>query len=210
MSPQVTWLGHASFKISGSKTIYIDPWRIEGSPQDADIILISHNHYDHFSVFDIERVEHKRTILFGPLSVIEELHRGNPFKPWDRAAGGNTEILGTPAYNPRSPFHPKAKQWLGFVISMDGKIIYFSGDTDLVPEMADLPGGIDIMLVPVSGIHAMNPKLAIKVCDLIKPKYVIPYQWGDTIGTIEDVDYFCEYVTSSKAIKLLPGNSFNP
>ncbi len=209
MNPKISWLGHASFKITGSKTIYIDPWRIEGAPHDADIILISHNHYDHFSVFDIERIEHARTLIFGPRSVIEELKRGNPFRPWDRAAGGTTEILGTPAYNPKSPFHPKSKMWLGFIISMDGSLIYFTGDTDLVPEMEELPADITLILVPVSGIHAMNPKLAIKVCDLIKAKYVIPYQWGDRIGTSEDVDYFCDYVKSSKAIKILPGNSFN-
>ncbi len=209
MNPQITWLGHASFKITGSKTIYIDPWRIERSPHDADIILISHNHYDHFSLFDIERIEQKRTLIFGPRSVIEELKRGNPFRPWDRAAGGTTEILGVPAYNPRSPFHPKSKMWLGYLISIDGNLIYFTGDTDLIPEMNELPSNISLILVPVSGIHAMNPKLAIKVCDLIKAKYVIPYQWGDRIGTTDDVDYFCEYVKSSKPIKLLSGNSFN-
>ncbi len=207
MVPTVMWLGHASFKITGSKTIYIDPWKIGGNPHDADAILISHNHYDHFSVFDIKRLLTKNTLIFGPRSVIDELQQGNPFKPGDHASGAQVEIIGIPAYNPKSPFHPRSKNWLGFLLSMDGKTIYYAGDTDIIPEMYKLPP-IDLVLIPVSGIHTLTPKLAIKTCDIIRPAYAIPYQWGDILGTPADAEFFCEYIRSAKPRKLEPYETF--
>ncbi len=207
MAPAITWIGHASFKLTGSKTIYIDPWKIAGSPHDADVILISHNHYDHFSLFDIERLQNNKTLIFGPRSVINELQRGNPFKPGDKASGAHVRIVGIPAYNKKSPFHPREKEWLGFLIRIDSKVIYYTGDTAIIPEMQLLPA-IDVALIPVSGIHSLDPKLAIEACGLFRPKHAIPYHWGDILGSKADAEYFCDYVKSTSPHLLLPGETF--
>ncbi len=181
MTPTVTWLGHASFKISGTKTVYIDPWQIAYAPHDADIILISHNHYDHFSIFDIERVSKPTSMIFAPASVIDELKRGNPFRPGDHAQGEELSITGIPAYHKNSPVHPRQKDWLGFFISMGGKTIYYAGDTNIIQEMQTI-GHTDLMLVPINGIHTLTPKTALKACSIIHPVHAIPYQWGNCSG----------------------------
>lgn len=204
MGIRIEWLGHASFRISNGKTIYIDPWKIPKEIHDADIVLISHNHYDHFSLFDIDRVSRKDTLIFAPKQVIDELGRGNPFYPQDSARGHDTVITAVPAYNKKSPFHPREKNWVGFLITLDGKTIYYTGETDIIPEMKRLPA-VDVLIIPVSGIHSMSPKTASKAANLIAPSHAIPCQWGDLLGDEADAKYFCEYVHSGKAHLLQPG-----
>ena len=150
MSVEVSWLGHASFMISGTKTLYIDPWQIDGEPHDGDIVLVSHSHFDHLSPEDIKAVRKENGICIGPEDVIAELGYGEMLRPGDVIDRFGVTIQGVAAYNREKDFHPRDNQWLGFLVEMEGKKIYYAGDTDAHEEMRSL-NGISLALLPVGG-----------------------------------------------------------
>ncbi len=189
MLDKLTWLGHASFRIDGQKRVYIDPWKISAGPA-ADLVLVSHSHYDHYSQEDIDKISGPNTVLVTVKEVADK-------------AGGNveivepgdtTEVLGIkieapPAYNISKQFHPKANGWIGFVVEMGGKRLYYAGDTDIVPEMRDLLN-IDVALLPVGGTYTMNANEAAEAAKIIKPGVAVPYHWGDIVGSANDAQRF--------------------
>jgi L-ascorbate metabolism protein UlaG (beta-lactamase superfamily) len=189
MALTVTWLGHASFLVFGSKTVYIDPWKIEGEPHDADLILLSHSHYDHFSIDDIKVLRKDNTGIVGSEDVIADLGYGNPLKPGDQVEIDGVRITGVAAYNVEKEFHPKEEEWLGFILEMEGKRIYYAGDTDLVEEMKGV-SGIDLALLPVGGEFTMDAAGAAEAAGMIKPLHAVPYHWGDVVGTRKDAQRF--------------------
>ncbi|ADK80170.1 MBL fold metallo-hydrolase [Sediminispirochaeta smaragdinae] len=195
MSLTLTWLGHASFLVFGSKTVYIDPWKIEGEPHDADVILISHSHYDHFSIDDIKALRRDNTEIVASADVVEELGYGMAVKPGDSVTvSGSIAITAVPAYNLEKEFHPREKQWLGFILSMEGKKVYYAGDTDLIEEMGGLDG-IDLALLPVGGTFTMDAEEAAKAAKAIAPSMVVPYHWGDIVGTRKDAQRFLKSIS---------------
>lgn len=191
MLDKITWLGHASFKIKNKKTIYFDPFQLKGKPEPADIIFISHEHYDHCSEEDIKKIQKESTILIGPKDALEKLSGKNKkeVKPYDRLEIEGYRIETIPAYNIDKEFHPKEKNWVGFIVEIDGKRIYHAGDTDFIPEMKDLKN-IYIALLPVSGTYVMNVEEAIKAAESFKPEIVIPMHYGSIIGSEEDAIKF--------------------
>jgi len=190
MSVTIQWLGHASFRISGSdEVIYIDPWKITGRPKDATVVLISHSHYDHYSSDDVGKVSAADTKVFGSGDVIDKHGSGHSMKPGQTVEAGGVVITAAAAYNPSKQFHPKKNKWLGFVVEICSKRIYYAGDTDLIKEMKSLRN-IDLALLPVGGTYTMNADDAAGAVKYIKPKQAIPYHWGDIVGSRADADTF--------------------
>jgi len=182
MKNKLTWLGHASFRISNGKVIYIDPWQLKKSEPKADIILITHGHFDHLSVPDVEKISKKDSIIVTIPAVKSKLS-GNirTVKPGDKLKIGDVEITATYAYNPEKPFHPKSANNVGFIVTMNGESIYHTGDTEFIEEMKSVKA--DILLVPVGGKYTSDAEDAAKIVDAVKPKFAVPMHWG----TLNDV-----------------------
>lgn len=197
----IDWLGHASFRIRGEKTVYIDPWKIKNKPHDADIILITHTHYDHYSREDIVKIDKDSTIIVAPQSTSDEIQGDNVvfISPGEIKDIGGIRVEAVPAYNINKKFHPKEKNWLGYIIEKDGFRVYHTGDTDLIPEMNDLK--CDICLVPVSGTYVMTSEEALTAIDRIKPQLAIPMHWGDIVGEKSDADNFIEFAMCNTKVK---------
>ncbi len=187
MIEKLTWLGHATFKIKGEKcVIYIDPWKLKGGEEPADIILVGHSHYDHLSVSDIEKISKPSTTIVTVPDCTHKL-KGNikVVKPGDTLTVGDVEIEAVPAYNINKTFHPRVNNWVGFIITVEGERLYYASDTDVTPEMNNIKD-IDVALFPVGGTYTMDGKEAAKAADIIKPKIAVPYHYGDIVGNEED------------------------
>ncbi len=206
MSVKIKWFGHASFKItSGSDVIYIDPWKIKESPHDATIVLVSHAHYDHYNTDDIAKVSSGTTKFIAPADVVKEQKgNGQVLKPGQTIEVNDVKITGVPAYNPAKQFHPKSNNWVGFVIEVGGKRIYYAGDTDQTAEMKALKN-IDLALLPIGGKYTMNAEEAAEATKQFKPKEAVPYHWGDIIGGKADAEKFAK--SAGCPVKILsPGD----
>jgi len=199
---EIRWLGHASFKISHTKTIYVDPFKLEGNLEAADIILITHEHFDHCSPEDIKKIAKKDTLILLTPDCLSKLSRivdeGKTFvvRPGVKINITNNLTIETiPAYNinkfrsPGVPFHPKENEWVGYIINIDGKRIYHAGDTDLTPEMKNLKG-IDVALLPVGGTYTMTAEEAANAVNAFKPEIAIPMHYASIVGSSADAERF--------------------
>jgi len=206
MSVKLQWFGHASFKISsGSDVIYIDPWKLKDTPHDATIVLVSHSHGDHYSAEDVAKVSGMNTKFISAEDVIQERGKGQVLKPGQSIDANGIKITGVPAYNPAKQFHLKSKNWLGFIVEIAGKRIYYAGDTDLTDEMKALKN-IDLALLPAGGKYTMDANEAADATKQFKPKQAIPYHWGDIVGSQADADKFAK--SAACPVKVLsPGGS---
>lgn len=192
MGITIQWLGHASFKICHEDTvIYIDPWKLKESPGDATLVFVSHSHYDHYSAEDIAKVSGQDTKLIASADVVAKEKAGEAIVPGLMVELENVRARGVAAYNPNKQFHPKANNWVGFIIEIGSKRIYYAGDTDLTEEMKALKD-VDIALLPVGGTYTMNVAEAVEAARHIKPKQAIPYHWGDIVGSRSDAERFAE------------------
>ncbi len=205
MAVTLTWLGHAGFKIEGSLVVYIDPWKIRQETKDGNLILVSHTHQDHWSKMDIEKVRSVDSRLIGAGDVIKAAGEGDILAPGGITEFGDIRITGIPAYNLRKPFHPRKMQWLGFVIDIDGVRIYYAGDTDRIPEMANLED-IDLALLPAGGKYTMNASKAAAAAGDIGAVQTMPYHWGVIIGRESDARQFAD-LAGEGAVVLNPGES---
>jgi len=194
----IHWLGHASFKIDGEKIVYIDPYQIDES-EKADIILITHTHFDHLSLEDIQKIRKEDTIILAPEDAREKLTGFQPVKPNQFLTIRGIKIQTVPAYNLDKQFHPREKEWVGYIININGKKVYHAGDTDLIPEMEDF-GDVDIAILPIGGTYTMDVTEAIQAVHVIEPKIAIPMHYGKIVGTIDDADKFKELSTSKVKI----------
>ena len=175
----------SSIRIKLNKVIYFDPFKIEEFKNDADIIFITHNHYDHMDLESIEKVKNDNTIVVAPLSM-EEVIRNIKFKdyiflsPNDEINIENIHIKAVPAYNLEKPFHPRTNNWLGYIITYNNISYYIAGDTDKTKEAESVK--CDIALIPIGGHFTMNVDEATELINIIKPKLVIPTHYGTIIG----------------------------
>jgi L-ascorbate metabolism protein UlaG (beta-lactamase superfamily) len=191
MLEKITWLGHAAFKIEGEKTVFIDPWKLKTSGR-ADIILVSHPHYDHYSQPDIDKLRGPQTVVVTVREVASQVGGSVKIvKPGDVIEVHGVKIEAPPAYNIGKQFHPKGNGWIGFVVEMGGERLYYAGDTDGIPEMGKLKN-IDVALLPVGGTYTMDAKEAAEAARAIKPKVAVPYHWGDIVGSSSDAKRFAE------------------
>jgi L-ascorbate metabolism protein UlaG (beta-lactamase superfamily) len=194
----IEWLGHASFRIrTRAGTVYIDPYRVDDAAP-ADLILITHDHFDHFSREDVVRLAGRRTTAIGPATVTEQLKgRTVSIRPGETVEVDELEVEALPAYNTNKldssgkPFHAREAGWLGFVLRDGARRIYHSGDTDVIPEM-DQAAGVDVALLPVSGTYVMSPLEAAEAARRIDPAVAVPMHWGTVIGSEADAKAFAD------------------
>jgi L-ascorbate metabolism protein UlaG (beta-lactamase superfamily) len=190
MSTKIHWIHHASFRLSTPDCcLYIDPWKLTSEPHDADVIFISHNHYDHCSPEDIKKVSNDATAIIAPAETIKELHAANAVAPGERMTIKDVTIEAVAAYNVGKRFHPASNHWCGAVFTLGPQRIYYAGDTDLIPEMADLQD-IDVALLPVGGTYTLDAAEAADACRAIDCPVAIPYHWGDIVGSMADAQAF--------------------
>jgi L-ascorbate metabolism protein UlaG (beta-lactamase superfamily) len=193
------WLGHASFRIDAELVIYIDPWKLtEAKP--ADLVLVTHGHGDHLSPTDIARIAGESTILVCPPSCAEQLSGDvRTVRPGESLRIGEVRIEAVPSYNTNKPNHPREAGNVGYVVEVGGRRIYHAGDTDLIPEMAQIQ--CDVALLPMGGTYTMNAQEAAQAAARIEPKVVVPMHWGDIVGSRADVDLLAQELP--KEIKLV-------
>ncbi|MEJ7788464.1 MAG: MBL fold metallo-hydrolase [Thermoleophilaceae bacterium] len=195
------WLGHSGFRISArGATVYIDPYRVSGGPK-ADLILVTHGHYDHFSLQDVERLSHEDTWLVAPAAVAERT-KGRvvsiaPGELLELEPIPGVDVAAVAAYNTSKRdtdgrlFHPREAGCVGFDLNVRGERLYHSGDTDVIPEM-DSVVGVDVALLPVSGTYVMTAGEAAEAARRIQPRVAVPMHWGEHIGTRADAEAFAE------------------
>jgi len=199
---EIKWLGHSGFLIKDSKVIYIDPYNIKESFEKADLVLITHSHYDHCSIADIKKIIKEGTKIIIPADCQSKITRFEvPIKmkiiePGQELNHGDIKISTLPAYNIDKPFHSKDESWVGYLIKMNGLLVYHAGDTDVIPEMQKLTGyQFDkkiIALLPVGGRFTMSAEEAVEAAKIIKPFLAIPMHYGSIVGNSEDANEFKE------------------
>jgi L-ascorbate metabolism protein UlaG (beta-lactamase superfamily) len=188
MKHNIVWLGHDSFRIDASTCIYIDPYQLDGG-KPADLILVTHEHFDHCSPEDVARIQQPGTVIVTEKDSAEKLSGDvRVMTPGESLVLDGLTVEAVPAYNTNKDFHPKANGWLGFIIDIDDVRIYHAGDSDYIPEMDDLD--VDIALLPVSGTYVMNPDEAVQAALAIKPKLAIPMHYGAIVGDQSDAAHF--------------------
>ena len=201
---KISWLGHDSFKIRNGKTVIIDPFKVRPTTDKADILLISHEHFDHFSLDDIKKVVNENTTIVTIPAVKKELSslkvkEVRAVKPGDKLKLGEISIEVVPAYNlnkfrePGKVFHPKEDGKAGFIIGIKGVRVYHAGDTDIIPEMKGLKP--DVALLPVSGTYVMTAEEAAQAVKMVEPKLAIPMHYGAIVGTEQDAQKFKQLTT---------------
>ncbi|HSJ56612.1 MAG TPA: MBL fold metallo-hydrolase [Anaerolineae bacterium] len=190
------WLGHDTFRLDGPAVIYFDPWQLQGDLVKADLVLVSHEHHDHCSPEDVARLSTPETVVVAGGGAAAKLTGAQAVEPGDRLTVKGVEIEVVPAYNvnkfrsPGVPFHPQASKHVGYVVTLDGVRLYFAGDTDQIPEMAQIE--CDVALLPVSGKYTMTAEEAAEAARLLSPDVVVPMHYGAGIGSGDDGQRFAE------------------
>lgn len=181
---KIKWLGHNGFRIEAGKTVYFDPYQIGGGPR-ADLILISHEHFDHCSPEDVARIQDAQTVIVTEKSSATKLSGDvRVILPGESLTIDDVEIQAVVSYNTDKDFHPRRNNWLGFIVEIEGVKIYHAGDCDYMPEMKDFV--VDIALLPVSGTYVMRSDQAVEAALAINPKLAIPMHYGAIVGDKQD------------------------
>jgi L-ascorbate metabolism protein UlaG (beta-lactamase superfamily) len=183
---KIGWYGQSSLRIElGGKVVWIDPVKVSATDK-ADLILITHNHDDHYSKADIDK-------LSGPKTVVLAAFDGSAFtriKPGESKSFDALKVEAVPAYNiKKTQYHPQSAGFCGFVLSAEGVRVYAAGDTELIPEMKSI--ACDIAFLPLGQTYTMNSLSdAVQAALDVKAKIAVPYHFGLYEGTAKDADDF--------------------
>lgn len=185
---KVHWLGHDGIRIDGTTVVTIDPFRVS-AVKPTDLILISHDHFDHNSPEDVDKIRKTDSVIVTDANSAKKLTGDiRVVAPGDKLTVKGVEIEIWPAYNTNKDFHPRAAGMLSFVFKLDGVRYYHSGDTDFIPEMKQLD--VDIAFLPVSGTYVMTAEEAVEAARAINPKIAVPMHYGEIVGSEEDAQKF--------------------
>ena len=191
-------LGHSTIKINkNSKIMYIDPFNIEEENNDADIIFVTHSHYDHYSPKDIDKIKKEDTIIVITNDLYNEAKQSGfkeskivTVKPNQTFNVSNIIVTTVPAYNINKKFHPKENEWVGYILNIENIKYYIAGDTDITDENRKVE--CDVAFVPVGGTYTMTSKEAAELVNEIMPNIAIPIHYGSIVGTKQDAIDFKE------------------
>ena len=207
---KVHWLGHDSFVLEGSKTVVIDPFKAKGNFK-ADILLISHEHFDHMNAEDIRRFTTPSTKAVAPRiceAGLSDFEFEKTFvSPDSRVELDGVTVETVPAYNlnkfrsPGEVFHPKQEGRVGYVVTLNGSRFYHAGDTDAIPEMNSLK--VDVAFVPVSGTYVMTPEEAASAVKAMKVKVVVPMHYEKIVGSKADAEKFRKLAGTATKVEIL-------
>ncbi len=192
----LTWYGHDAFRIGGPPVVYIDPWNLPEDVPLADVVLITHEHYDHCSPDDVEKILAPDALIVAPAAALQKLAhlpaRQREVKPGDAFRVGNLRVEVVPAYNVNKRFHPREAGHVGYVLTLFGTRIYHAGDTDVIPEMEHIR--CDVALLPVSGKYVMDANEAAQAVAILQPRLVIPMHYGAIVGSRKDAERLARLV----------------
>ena len=206
----IQWIGHAGFRLTDmiyNRVIYIDPFKISGGVS-ADVILITHEHFDHCSIEDLKKVSTPKTVIIAPADCMSKFQGKidcktvKILKPGQDLTLGNINIEAVPAYNKDKEFHPKSNEWVGYIVDMNSKRIYHTGDSDNIPEMTKLRH-IDLALMPVSGTYVMTAEEAANAVNEFLPKHAIPMHYGTIVGEPADAERFSKLCSEEVKVEVL-------
>lgn len=208
MLEDIQVLCHSSIKMNKGKVIYIDPFKICENYNDADIIFITHDHYDHYSEEDIDKVKKQDTVVVVPEELLTKVLKKGfrqdyiiTVVPNQKYMVEGIEFKTVPAYNTNKQFHPKENEWVGYIIEIKGVKYYIAGDTDITEENKKVK--CDVALVPVGGTYTMDFKEAAYLINEIKPKIAVPIHYGSVVGTNQDAIDFSKLLHPEIECKIL-------
>ena len=208
MIEEITINTHSSIRIRGDRVIYFDPFQITEEVHDADVIFITHDHYDHFDPASIEKILKDDTMMVIPKTCFESWSDSGlivtqviQMDPEEKIDMGGILIETVPAYNHLKPFHPKKKKWLGYLVTLEDRRIYEAGDTDVTEESRQVR--CDIALVPVGGKYTMNAAKAAELINEIEPEIAVPTHYGNIVGKESDGRDFKAAVKEGIRVPLL-------
>lgn len=208
MLENISIIHHSSIKFSDNIKIYFDPYEINENNNDADIIFITHNHYDHYSENDIKKIYNANTKFIITKDLEKELLNLGIKKEniITVVPNNNYNVLDIsfktiPAYNINKPFHPKENNWVGYLINYNNFTYYIAGDTDITEDNKLIK--CDVAFLPIGGKYTMNYKEAAELTNIIKPKIVVPIHYGLIVGTTEDAIEFSKLINKDITCKIL-------
>lgn len=195
MLERLHWHGHDAFRVDGPPVVYVDPFKLGEGVPPADLVLITHDHFDHLSVEDVAKIRTPQTVVVGAPEVAAKLTGVQVLRAGEQRTFAGVPVAAVPAYNTNKQFHPKHTGKVGFLFTVAGVTFYHAGDTDLIPEMDGLQP--DVALLPVSGTYVMTAAEAAEAARRIAPRVAVPMHYGTIVGSDADAREFARLLDGS-------------